>query len=271
MNAQNTDEETQRDASHDRHRRTVRLLVGSVVALSLIIVALIGAGAMLFARTQPPPVQVIVLTPTPLPTPPATLTATDVPTTSTPSFTFSAIRLSDTFDQPDHSLFRAGTNANASYQFANGAYTVSITNANYIAWSPMRGVFTDGAIEADVNLQRGPFETAAGIVFRYQDGQNFYFFGISGDGYYMLAMLQNGKWTPMLDWTISPRIRGEGQLNRLRVEIAGDRFRVFANGTLLDESRDTTFSQGGIALAVNTFDKGDATVMFDNFVLYAAK
>ncbi len=249
----------------------MRLLIGSVAVLSLIIVALVGVGAMLFAHTEPPSVQVIILTPTPQPTPTATLTATDVPATPTPSFAFGAVRLSDTFDQPDHSLFRAGTNANAQYRFEGGAYTISITNPNYIAWSPMRGVFTDNAIEADVVLQRGPSATAAGIVFRYQDAHNFYFFGVSGDGYYLLAMLQNGKWTPMLDWTISPHIHGEGQRNRLRVEIAGDRFRVFANGTLLDESRDTTFRQGGIALAVNTFDSGDATVLFDKFVVYAAK
>lgn len=245
----------------------MRLLIGSVVALSLIVIALIGVGGMLLARRQPP-VQVIVLTPTPQPTPTATPTATAVPDTPTPSFAFGAVRLADSFDHPERSLFQAGANANAQYRFEHGGYTISITNPNYIAWSPMRGTFTDGAIEADVTLRRGPSETAAGIVFRYQDAQNFYFFGVSGDGYYMLAILQNGTWTPMLDWTISPVIHGEGQRNRLRVEVAGNRFRVSVNGTLLDESRDATWSQGGIALAVNTFDHGDALVVFDNFVLY---
>ncbi|HEU5013214.1 MAG TPA: hypothetical protein VFT66_11820 [Roseiflexaceae bacterium] len=256
------------DRPRDRQRRTMRLLLGSVIVLSLVVVALLGVAGVLLARKQPPPVQVIVLTPTPQPAPTRTPTATTVPDTPTPAFTFGAARLADSFDQPDRSHFRAGSNANAQYRFEGGAYTISITNPNYIAWSPARDTFTDGAIEADVTLRQGPSETAAGIVFRYQDAQNFYFFGISGDGYYMLAMLQNGKWTPMLDWTISPAIRGEGQRNRLRVEVAGSRFRVAVNGTLLDESRDATFNQGGIALAVNTFDHGNAIAVFDNVVVY---
>lgn len=252
-------------------RRVVRILLGSIVVLILIIVALVGVGALLITRSQPAAVQVVVATPTPQPTATAQPAPTAIPATATPTFLFGDALASDDFTQPDRSLFRAGKNEHASYEFTGRAYSINVVSPQYIAWSPLHGTFTDGAIEADVNLASGPAETSAGIVFRYQDEQNFYFFGVSGDGYYVLAVLNNGTWTQLFDWTISPQVQREGSANRLRVEMAGDRFRVYVNGTLLDEARDTTFRSGGIALAVNTFDQGNATVLFKNFVIYKPK
>jgi hypothetical protein len=71
----------------------------------------------------------------------------------------------------------------------------------------------------------------------------------------------------LIDWTDSPVIEGQGKLNRLRVETEGDRIRLFINDKLLDEVSDDTFTEGSIALAVSTFDEGDAAFLFDNLVV----
>jgi hypothetical protein len=110
-------------------------------------------------------------------------------------------------------------------------------------------------------------ESAAGVLFRYQDEDNFYYYRISPDGSYSLVLYHAGERQVLIDWTEAPEIKSRNQVNHLRVEAVGDRIRMFVNDKLLAEVSDDTFAKGEIALAVSTFEKGGATFKFDNLLV----
>ncbi len=177
------------------------------------------------------------------------------------------ILLEDDFDDPDSSSLTAERTDTANYAFADGGYMITLDVPKYIVWSPLDGEYGDGGIEVDTTFDHGPIESAVGLIFRYQDQDNFCFFSVAADGTYNLEMYENNEVQTLIDWTDSPEIEGKGQLNRLRVETEGDRIRLYVNDKLLDEVSDDTFTEGSIALAVNTFDEGDAAFLFDNLVV----
>ncbi|HNP84819.1 MAG TPA: zinc ribbon domain-containing protein [Kouleothrix sp.] len=181
-----------------------------------------------------------------------------------------AVLLRDTFDSASESSFEDGETDNAVYAFADGTYTVKVKQPKLILWKTMRGDYGNVAISVDTTLD-GPPESATGLIFHYQDDKNFYIFTVAGDGSYSLDLYDNDELKQLIDWTKSSAIKGPGELNTLRVETQGDSIRLYANDQLLDEVSDSTFSRGKAAIVVNTFDKPNVTVAFDNLVVQAIK
>ena len=99
----------------------------------------------------------------------------------------------------------------------------------------------------------------------YQDNRNFYLFSVSNDGYYTLELLQDGNWTTLIDPTQSDQI--DTARNTLQVATRSDRIALSVNGTLLEETTDSTFSSGEVGLAVSTFPDSTGTISFDNLLI----
>jgi hypothetical protein len=80
-------------------------------------------------------------------------------------------------------------------------------------------------------------------------------------------VLQDGEWTPCIDWTFSPVIE-PSETNTLTVIGRGAHFSFYINGSHVGDLTDTQFSTGKVGLVVG-FD-GEATghYAFDNFKLY---
>jgi zinc-ribbon domain len=174
-----------------------------------------------------------------------------------------------TFDNAS-SDFNEDETANATYKFVDGAYSVSAKKPNLIVWQKIKGDYGNTAISLDTTID-GPEESAAGLLFHYQDDKNFYLFTITGDGRYGLDVYKDDNLTTLIDWTESSAINKVGDLNSLRVETIDDTIRLYANDTLLDEISDSTFKRGKTAIAINTFDDPKLTVTFDNLVIRAIK
>ncbi len=181
----------------------------------------------------------------------------------------SSVLYKQTFDTAS-SDFDENETENASYKFIDGAYSVSAKKPNLIIWQKIKGDYGNAAISLDTTID-GPKESAAGLLFRYQDDKNFYLFTITGDGRYGLDMYKDDNLTTLIDWTESAAIKTVGELNSLRVETIGDKIRLYANDKLLDEISDGTFKRGKTAIALNTFDDPKLTVTFDNLVIRALK
>ncbi|GAB4201041.1 MAG: hypothetical protein OHK0022_22660 [Roseiflexaceae bacterium] len=262
----------------DDRRTLIRLAVlvlGLGLAATLLLVA--GVQQLLSGRDQPAsvatalPASTAQPTTAPSPTPQPTAAASPTPepspaSTPRPEFRFGTALISDTLASAAGGALDEGSAEAAEYRFAGGAYRISVRPAAYLAWSPLEDSYDDAAIEVDARLLSGPPPTAYGIMFRFQDEDNFYFYNITADGYYALDMKKDGRWSALLDWARLPA-GGTGRERRLRVELAGERMRLFLDGLLLDETSDESFRKGRVALAVNTFDQGDAVVAFRNLKL----
>jgi hypothetical protein len=58
-----------------------------------------------------------------------------------------------------------------------------------------------------------------------------------------------------------------GVRNVLRVDMQGERIALLVNDVPLETTTDSTLREGGVALAVNTFERGDIVVCFDTLII----
>ncbi len=99
-----------------------------------------------------------------------------------------------------------------------------------------------------------------------QEGDDFYAFRISGDGFYTVEKTEGNQMLPLIDWTASSLIDpDEGGANVLTVEGQGDTYRFYINGQQVDSVSDATYSGGTFGLMVDNFDEANpATFTFDD-------
>ena len=120
--------------------------------------------------------------------------------------------------------------------------------------------WTDYAVELDVNMMRG---VDKGVVVRV-DGENGVAVDLRGPGY-QDVLLQHRQW-PL---GRQSAVNANSVWHHLRVEVQGNRFRVYVDGDLKLDKEDGHKAppKGGIALAAYTGGVGQCTVYYDNVVV----
>jgi clostripain len=115
----------------------------------------------------------------------------------------------------------------------------------------------------------GAVDNAYGLIFRVQAGQegdDFYAFCISGDGFYTVEKTEDQQMVPLIDWTASALIDSSaGGANVLTIEGQGDVYRFYINGRQVDALTDATYSGGTFGLMVDNYDEANpVTFTFDD-------
>ena len=136
-------------------------------------------------------------------------------------------------------------------------------------WTTPGLAFTDTRIEADVFQYAGPAENRLGLICRYQNDQNYYFFVISADGYYAIGKKKAGEQTLLEQEAMrfSDEIKTGQAINHLRADCQGSTLQFFANNVSLAMVEDKDFTEGDVGLLVGTFDEGNVDILFDNFIV----
>jgi hypothetical protein len=124
--------------------------------------------------------------------------------------------------------------------------------------------FGELAYQATMNIQQGD---CGGLVFRYVDSNNFFFFEVCQNGTYNLYAYISGKQYPLYsNAKFSSAIRqGANQSNVIAVSVQGDTVNMYVNGQSIDTATDntltsSTFNQGQIGLvAEDTTDPTSVT------------
>lgn len=181
-----------------------------------------------------------------------------------------AVLFADSLDSAASSKLTESDDETATTKFVDGTYEITAHKPSWIVWKPVGDEYGDAAISADTTIV-GTKQSSAGLMFHYQDDKNFYMFSISADGRYNLELYKDDQLTTLIDWIEASAIKAPGEVNALRVETAGDKIRLFANGTLLDEISDGSIARGRAGLAVSSFKEGGVTARFDNLTIQAIK
>src|SRR6266536_4867325 len=134
----------------------------------------------------------------------------------------------------------------------------------------------DGLTAKDVDVSvrfkpvSGRTDQGAGIVWRYQDKDNYYIVRANAlEGNVVLYKVENGKRTD-LPLVGKGRTYGmkekvpSGEWGTLRVVAKGNHFEVFHNGKKLYEVSDETFKQAG---KVGVWTKADSVIYFDDLMV----
>lgn len=155
-------------------------------------------------------------------------------------------------------------------EITNGEYLMTLYRTNYMIWSQVFDFYTsDVELEVNARLHAGPQENGHGFVCRYIDTDNFYFLFIGNDGWYSIdkyvaderTTLDSG-WAP--DGVIDP------VANRIRGLCAGNTFSLTVNDYLLASVQDNSHSYGKVGLFTRSYDTGNITIAFDDFIVYDA-
>jgi hypothetical protein len=87
-----------------------------------------------------------------------------------------------------------------------------------------------------------------GLLFRVQDGSNYYLLDVDCDGRYRVTKMVNDERTILQDWAASADLRSAGQPNTLGVRAQGHTFEVFINQKSQAVFTDEGFADGGFGL-----------------------
>lgn len=228
-------------------------LIGGIGCLLISLIAIFGFIIVAILTT--------ISDPTLFPNPPAA-SEDGSPVIASPS---GNILARDDFENPETSELGTSNDNSARYAFEQGRYVIEVKQPKLLVWSLLDGNYRDVVIETSYSTQSNGPPTAAGLIFRYQDENNFYLFSVSSDGYYALELLENNQWIRLIDWTQHTIIHPEH--NRLRVELRGDQITLYVNDRRLEQTRDTTFMSGQIGLAVTSFDQAGALARYDDIIV----
>ena len=155
------------------------------------------------------------------------------------------------------------------YNAGGFRFYVRESNLNY--WTTAGRSFDDVRIEVDALQYSGPQENRLGVICRYHDDHNYYFFVISTDGYYAIGKVKEGVQTLLGQNAMrySSAIQTGVAINHLRAECQGSTLRFYINDSPVALVDDLDFTDGDVGLLAGTFDQGELDVLFDNFqVLY---
>lgn len=183
--------------------------------------------------------------------------------------------LEDDFDDPD-----SGWGADERDEFERGydedGYFVELRESNWFAWAHLAQRLDDVDIEVQATLVSEPQDGHLGIICRHVDPDNFYYFAISGDGYYAIFRRVDGDDLEVLSgdgsgMLYSPAIKTGGQSNDIRAVCEGEELSLYVNGELLATIKDDTLSRGDVGIGAGSGAVGDVRAWFDDFVVTRPK
>ncbi|RPI97026.1 MAG: serine protease, partial [Chloroflexi bacterium] len=123
-----------------------------------------------------------------------------------PTGSTGTVLFEDDFSDPSSGWVEE-TNENASYAYDSGVYTITVDQPNWMAWSQLDD---DEAGDVIVTAAAGVVNATGvgdyGLICRYQDGENFYAFEVTEDGYFSIWKMENNETVPLYEWTYSDSI-----------------------------------------------------------------
>ena len=134
-----------------------------------------------------------------------------------------------------------------------------------------RIVILDGSVSVAFKTVDGVVDQAAGMVWRYQDPNNYYIVRANAlENNVVLYKVENGVRASIAPKGLPSRSYGvkhdipRGQWNTLRIDFHGGSFVAFFNNERLFETEDQTFAKPG---KTGLWTKADSVTYFDEFTV----
>jgi hypothetical protein len=154
--------------------------------------------------------------------------------------------------------------------YDQGGYRIQVLKPDTDFWSLPGLNFENVRIEVDVWRLAGPTENDFGVLCRYLDEENFYFFLVGNDGFFVVGKFKNGtqSYLGMDTFGYHQAInKGENAVNKLRIDCVKENLTLYVNGDFIVEVQDDDFPSGDVGLIAGTFGEPGTDVLFDNFVV----
>lgn len=192
-----------------------------------------------------------------------------VPTSVQVSTTAPKALFSDDFSDPSSGWDRVVDDEGIN-DYTDGGYRIFVNKPNWYFWSNPNLQFTDVVIDVDARKLAGPDENDFGVICRYKNEQNFYFFTVGNDGFYGVSKVINGEESLIgmdrMQFN-DTAIKLGSDSNHLTAECVGNRLTLTVNGTVLADVTDSDLTSGDVGLIAGSYDAPGVDILFDNFVV----
>ena len=160
-----------------------------------------------------------------------------------------------------------------SSDYYEGGYRIHVLEPNTDAWASPRLDLADVQIEVDATKLGGPDDNVFGVLCRYKDSRNFYFFLVSSDGYTGIGVYKDGRRRLLTDDSLLPSeaVNRGNALNHIRADCDGYQLRLHVNGILVAEAQAAEWPRGDVGLIAGTYDQAGTEILFDNFSVLQPK
>jgi hypothetical protein len=187
------------------------------------------------------------------------------PTTEPP---VSGLLKYDDFSNPN-SGWAVATGDYFSVGYSGGGYEIEITAPDSwrMSWWPP-DVYDDVAYASDVYTSTDYGSWMYGLVFRVQDGDNFYQLAVYGDDTATLWKKAGGQWTQISDLVDLTPTASDGW-RHLAVSMMMDSFVAYVDDVAIGPVYDGTFTEGKMGYYVGTFNDSYFMVHFDEFAVWS--
>jgi serine/threonine protein kinase/formylglycine-generating enzyme required for sulfatase activity len=110
-----------------------------------------------------------------------------------------------------------------------------------------------------------------GLIFRARDDAHFYTVLLDPRKGQFAVRKQDGKdqWTDITPWADSPLVKRRAEVNQMRVDADGDAFKIYLNGSLLTEFKDSSYPSGLLGMLVINVDAPIPHIHFDNHKVWS--
>lgn len=139
-------------------------------------------------------------------------------------------------------------------------------------FDPDRHRYRDVQITMDATLTADSQPSGAyGVVFRYQDPDNYNVFAVDGEGRFSLWTRENGIWRELRNtgenWTSTEAAHPLGQTNKLTIIVFRNLLVGYINSQLVVRLQEDTFSDGAIGIYTASPASGTIAVEVDSFLV----
>jgi hypothetical protein len=125
---------------------------------------------------------------------------------------------------------------------------------------------TDFHVSVDAERVSGSDSSDYGLVFREDGNGNFYYIGVTGEGFFV-STYHADEWIDVVDFTYSSAVHPD-ESNRITVIGSGSYFVFLINDVIVAEAVDDRIPRGTTALAMQIYEADlEVTITFDNFEL----
>lgn len=153
--------------------------------------------------------------------------------------------------------------------YKDGKYQIFVNAASVDFWANPGLNFTDTRIEVDATKVGGDDNNDFGIICRYEDKLNFYFFIITSDGLYGIGKMIEGvqELIGQAELLITDASNQGDAMNSIRADCVGSNLSLYVNEKLISSVQDGVFTEGDVGLIAGTFDWAGTDIHFDNFTV----
>lgn len=157
----------------------------------------------------------------------------------------------------DQAVFRQEAQALVGAVVAESPYVLSRSGDRY----------NDIRVRVTVQQTEGVTGNGFGVVCRAGSDDDGYYFLISSSQRYSIQKSEDGRMTPLVDWTPSSALRSRSEPNELEIICAQNYLSLSANGTFLADVDDSAYSSGELAVALAAVEE-TAWVRFDDIFVH---